>query len=129
MNELSIFSQNNTEIMMACKSDDIVAMYNAISDSKPISEAINRSLKLLNIILTPSSVTDRNTGEIKECVRTTLITEEGAFGSPSQGIYSSIKKLCGMTGTPDTWPDNWRIQIVQVPTTKGMTYNIKLLNN
>ena len=60
------------------------------------------------------------------CERTVLIMDDGdTVGFVSEGIVKEINKLISIFGPP-TWIPPLNIKVVEVPTTQGNTYNIKI---
>jgi hypothetical protein len=94
---------------------------------KRIGDCINMTIKVKNIYAEIVTCVNRDTGESAECPRIVLIDEKGVgYQAVSLGIFSAVKKLFQIFGTPETWDKPIDVQVLQL--TKGerkiLTLNI-----
>ncbi|EGT4052825.1 hypothetical protein ERM86_13695 [Clostridioides difficile] len=83
-----------------------VKIYNAINSAEEqLTDHLNETLEIVDVVAHPIILTDMNTGESKECLRTVLIDKEGkGYQAVSEGIISSLQKIFIIVGRP-SWVD------------------------
>ena len=101
-----------------------VAIYNAINNAdESLSDHINEVLEVVNVVAHPVTLTDEETGEIIEALRTVLITKDGkSYVAVSGGIANALSRIIGIVGAPDggAWEkEPVRMKIKQVKTRNG----------
>lgn len=94
-----------------------------------LSDMLNQTINLKNVIAQKYNSVNEETGEVTEKVRTIFIDAEGkTYASASKGLFSSTKKLFALMGMPDTWESPIAIQVVETQTKQGFkTFEIKLV--
>lgn len=86
----------------------------AMSNAENLSEHLNETLELRNVIIQEVTLTNKETGKIDDAPRITLITEDGkSFVATSVGVFSSIKQLIGVAGEPQTWGQPITVHFVE----------------
>ena len=70
---------------------------------------------------------NRETGETNMCPRIVLIDTDGVgYQAVSLGVFSALKKIFAIKGSPTTWKKPVKLQVVQI--TKGdrklLTFNM-----
>lgn len=80
-------------------------LFNAVNNpQKRFRECINMPIKLAHVYVEAVQVTNRETGEISVAPRSVLIADDGtSYTCVSTGVFSALKKLFQIKGTPDTW--------------------------
>lgn len=78
---------------------------NAMSNSQPLAENLNKAMEIVNIIIQSADMTNETTGEVTAQPRITFITKDGkAFHAISSPLYRDVKNWFGTVGAPSTWP-------------------------
>lgn len=84
--------------------DERLAVYTAISNAEKLADHVNEVINVENVILQQVEMTDKETGEVRDAVRTILIDTDGnAYAATSSGIETSIKSILSIVGEPQTW--------------------------
>ena len=101
-----------------------IAIYNAINSAdESLGDHIGDVIEVVNIVAHPVEVTDEQTGEIIEALRTVLIDKKGkSYVAVSQGITNSLSRIFSLIGTPDNgaWEkEPVKMKIKQVKTRNG----------
>ena len=99
-------------------------IYNAVNKAEEkVDDHKGEVLQLVDVVAHPITLTDENTGELVDTVRTVLIMEDGkSYEAVSQGIVSSLSKLFAVVGKP-TYNPPLAIKIVEQKTRKGFKTN------
>lgn len=109
MNELALFTKQDgvpTYIgKEAVTEEEGIALYNAMANpSSKLKDMINTPLYITNIYMEKIELTNEETGEVTENVRTVLIDQEGAsFQCVSVGVFQAVKRLIAVFGPPAVW--------------------------
>lgn len=101
-----------------------IAIYNAINSAdEAIADHIGETLEIVNVVAHPVELTDEETGEVFEALRTVLVAKDGtAYTATSQGITSALAKIFSIVGMPDggAWEkEPVKMKIKQVKTRNG----------
>lgn len=101
-----------------------VAIYNAINGAdESVSDHINEVLEIVNVVAHPVTLTDEETGEIVEALRTVLIDKNGkAYVAVSGGIANALSRIMSIIGEPvnGAWEkEPVKMKIKQVKTRNG----------
>ena len=104
--------------MKADTDDDKMVMFNAMNNpDKRLSDCINMKIMAKDLYIEVVNCTNEETGEITACPRIVIIDAENvSYQCVSVGIYSALKKVIQVFGTP-TWHNPIPLEIKQV--TKG----------
>lgn len=94
--------------------DTKMQLLEAVTNSEPLSENLNKRIDLVNVVIQAVEMTDEATGEIREVPRVILIDDKGtAFHAISQPIFRAVETILGITGQPGTWPHALPIKVVK----------------
>lgn len=107
-----------------------VAFYNATSNPmNKLKEHVNEVLSLVHVSVECVEVSKEDAPEGKVIApRIVLITEDGqSYACVSVGVYQSLKRMCTLLGTPDTWTEPVKIKPVLISTKKGQVLSLNLV--
>ena len=101
-----------------------ISIYNAVNGAdEQVADHIGETLEVINVVAHPVTLTDEDTGEIFEALRTVLIDKNGkSYVAVSQGITSALSKIFSIVGSPDggAWEkEPVKMKIKQVKTRNG----------
>lgn len=99
-----------------------IAIYNAINSAeKSIADMIGKTIEIADVVAHPITITDEQTGEIVETLRTVIIDKNGvAYQAVSGGINNSLQKLFSIFGMPSWKKDPVKVEVKQVATRNGV---------
>lgn len=104
-----------------------VATVEAMTNSIPIKENLNKTVNVANIIVQSVSMVDTNSGEMQDQARIILLDADGtAYHAISGGLWRSVQNILGIVGHPSTWPAPLPIHIVSVKGRQGDFYTAKI---
>lgn len=88
-------------------------LYNAQNNTpNKVKDCIGETINLKHVYVEAVHLTNKETGEVQAAPRIVLIDENlNSFQCVSIGIYSAIKKIFGIYGTPDKWEKPLPIKI------------------
>lgn len=93
--------------------EERLAVYDAVSNSLPLDDVVGKIIKISDVILQPTEMTDNATGEVTVRNRMVLVTEEGtAYGCTSTGVETSLKNLFMIVGMPP-WSPALALEVVK----------------
>lgn len=97
--------------------EEKAALYNAQNNTpNRVKDHIGEIINLKHVYVEAVQLQNKETGEVNVCPRVVLIDENNdSFQSVSIGVYSAIRKIFGIYGTPEKW-------------TKPLPIKIKLIN-
>ena len=103
-------------------------LYNAQNNTpNRVKDSIGETIKLKHVYVEAVHLTNRETGEMQAAPRIVLIDESlNSFQCVSIGIYSAIKKIFAIYGTPDKWKKPLSVKIKQI--NKGADRSILTLD-
>lgn len=95
-----------------------IAIYNAIStEGEQLSDHLKEVLEIVNVAAHPVRLTDPNTGEITNAMRTVLIGKDGkCYQAVSEGVVSSLNRIFAIVGSAPWTDEPLKIRPVQVTT-------------
>lgn len=98
-----------------------VAIYNAVNGAdESIADHIGEVLDVVDVVAYPVTITDEETGEILEALRTVLVTKDGkAYTAVSQGITNSLARIFSIVGMPSWKDEPVKMKIKQIKTRNG----------
>lgn len=114
--------------MIPKNEDEEVVLFNAMNNpQKRIGDCINMTINVKHVFCEAVTCVNRETGESNLCPRTVLIDTDGVgYQAVSLGVFSALKKIFAIKGTPATWKKPVKLQVVQI--TKGdrklLTFNM-----
>lgn len=102
-------------------------LFNAINNpDNRLADCINMKIKAKDLFVEVVNCTNEETGEVTACPRIVIIDDKGvSYQAVSLGIYSALKKIIQIFGTP-SWekPINLEVKQVTKGTRKMLTLNI-----
>ena len=76
---------------------------------------INKPINVKDVFVEVVTCVNRDTGEVRKCPRTVLIDDKGkSYTAVSLGVFSALRKLFIIFGTPDTWGKPMKITPIGV---------------
>lgn len=105
-----------------------VRFYNATANpAYKLKEHVNEVIEMSHISIEAVGVRNEQ-GDYVEAPRIVIIDKDGnGYGCVSVGVLQSLKRLCSLIGTPDTWDEPVKIKPVLVSTKKGQVLSIQLV--
>lgn len=102
--------------MKAETAEEKKALFNVQnSTAEKIADHVNETMNLRHVYVETVSCMNEETGEVTICPRIVLIDDKGnGFGCVSRGIYSALRKLFGIFGTPDAWEKPIKIKFKSI---------------
>lgn len=105
-----------------------ITLYNACANPEKISAIIGKTIKLLHFYVEVVQVVSEQSGELVNVPRCVLIDEKGkGYQAVSIGMYNSLKRIVSMFGLPDTWSEPLAVEVQQIETKKGRTFNLLMV--
>ena len=114
--------------MIPKNEDEEVVLFNAMNNpEKRIGDCINMTINVKHVFCEVVTCVNRETGESNLCPRIVLIDKDGVgYQAVSLGVFSALKKIFAIKGSPTTWKKPVKLQVVQI--TKGdrklLTFNM-----
>lgn len=114
--------------MIPKNEDEEVVLFNAMNNpEKRIGDCINMTINVKHVFCEVVTCVNRETGEANMCPRIVLIDTDGVgYQAVSLGVFSALKKIFAIKGSPTTWKKPVKLQVVQI--TKGdrklLTFNM-----
>lgn len=114
--------------MIPKNEDEEVVLFNAMNNpEKRIGDCINMTINVKHVFCEVVTCVNRETGESNLCPRIVLIDTDGVgYQAVSLGVFSALKKIFAIKGSPTTWKKPVKLQVVQI--TKGdrklLTFNM-----
>lgn len=106
-----------------------VTLYNACSNPEKVADYIGKQIKLMHFYVEVIQTVSEQTGEVVTVPRVVLIDAAGkGYQAVSIGMYNSIKRVVAMFGLPETWDAPHTVEIQQVSTKTGRTFNLLLID-
>lgn len=97
--------------------------YNAISNPEKISEHLDETINLKDIVIQNIEVTNSETGEVSVVPQVILVDDKGtAYSAVSAGAYSSVMRLLSIFGHPSQWADALPVQVVERRSNRGFKF-------
>lgn len=114
--------------MVPKNEDEEIVLFNAMNNpEKRIGDCINMTINVKHVFCEVVTCVNRETGETNMCPRIVLIDTDGVgYQAVSLGVFSALKKIFAIKGSPTTWKKPVKLQVVQI--TKGdrklLTFNM-----
>lgn len=91
--------------IVANTAEEKKALFNATNNpDHRLKEFVNKPIKVKDVFVEVVECTNRETGEVRKCPRIVLIDDKGvSYTAVSIGVFSALRKLFTIYGTPDTW--------------------------
>lgn len=105
--------------------NDKIKAYNAMSNAEEsLAEHIGEEIPVRHVYVDVIECENEQTGAKEACPRIVLIAQDGrTFQAVSRGIFSSLKRIFQMFGTPDTWDFSLIVKPRRVKTRRGYYTN------
>lgn len=114
--------------MIPKNEDEEIVLFNAMNNpEKRIGDCINMTINVKHVFCEVVTCVNRETSETNMCPRIVLIDTDGVgYQAVSLGVFSALKKIFAIKGSPTTWKKPVKLQVVQI--TKGdrklLTFNM-----
>lgn len=106
--------------------DSKLAVLDATTNAEPIAQHLGEIIRVRDLIILNTTVTDKATGEVSEAQRTVLIAEDGtAYAAMSGGIIRGLTNMIAVMGEPSGWQDPVEVVIVEEGQKGRMYYTPK----
>src|SRR6266700_2302307 len=92
--------------------------------SQPLENYYGRTLYVAGMIQHAAELTDKESGELKPCIRTVFLLDTGeCISSPSEAVNRFAKQLIAICGTPELglWEEAIPVRILPQKTQAGRT--------
>lgn len=127
---MDLTAERNTQFcsMIPKNEDEEIVLFNAMNNpEKRIGDCINMTINVKHVFCEVVTCVNRETGETNMCPRIVLIDTDGVgYQAVSLGVFSALKKIFAIKGSPTTWKKPVKLQVVQI--TKGdrklLTFNM-----
>lgn len=88
--------------------EEKMRVFNAMNDAVSIWDELNErpelEIRCVNVIAHNNEIANMETGEIEGKVRIVFAAEDGtAYATSSEAVFSTVKQIFAMFGTPDKW--------------------------
>lgn len=98
-------------------------LYAATNDAEQLSDNLNKTLQLVDIVGVPATVNDDETGEVRELLRLVLLTKDGKrYSAISDGLYSSLQNIMAIFGSPAMWSEPLAIKVTESRSRRGFRF-------
>jgi len=128
--EIANLATGRAAFYSSLKGDDFatkIATVEAMTNSVPVKENLNRTINVKNVIVQSVPMADRATGAINDQPRIILLDADGtAFHAISGGLWRSVQNIINIVGEPSTWPAPLPLHIVSVKGGQGDFYTAKI---
>lgn len=127
---MDLTSERKTQFcsMIPKNEDEEIVLFNAMNNpEKRIGDCINMTINVKHVFCEVVTCVNRETAETNMCPRIVLIDTDGVgYQAVSLGVFSALKKIFAIKGSPTTWKKPVKLQVVQI--TKGdrklLTFNM-----
>lgn len=109
--------------------EEQMVVVNALSSPNGgISDLINQEVELVNYYLEKTTLTDKDTGEVKETMRAVIITSSGeSYGGCSKGLINSLKAIITVYGPAGVWKAPLKVKVLTEKVGKGSMYKLRVV--
>jgi hypothetical protein len=106
--------------------DEEILLFNVMNNPKyRLKDFINKTISIKDVFCEIVDCVNKETGEVNKAPRIVLIDDKGeGYQCVSLGIFSAIKKIFNVKGTPSTWAHSIKIEVKQI--TKGVNSMLTL---
>lgn len=107
--------------------EDAIRLYNAMNSPEiRLNQMINKTINMVDAVLVPCALTNSETGEIQNGVRSIIIDDKGhSYSATSTGIMTSLRNLNAVFKTLHFEPP-LKVTVKQVSVKKGNTLTLEL---
>lgn len=114
--------------MIPKNEDEEVLLFNAMNNPEHrIGDCINMIIEVKDVFCEAVQCVSKDTGEVTTCPRIVLIDKEGkGYQAVSIGVYSALKKIFAVKGTPEKWKKPVKLEVKQISRgeRKMLTFNM-----
>lgn len=98
-----------------------IAIFNAINGAdEALGDHIGEVLEVTDVVAHPVTLTDEDTGEIINALRTVLITKDGkTYTAVSQGVTNALARVFSIVGMPSWKDEPVKMKVKQIKTRNG----------
>lgn len=101
-------------------------IFSAVNDANPVSDLQGKPFAIADLVIEATEFVNEKTGEVEPSVRTIFITPDGdAYQAFSGPVFNAAKRLLGLLGEPDSWPEPVKVRVTEEG--KGMNRFYKLV--
>lgn len=126
---LMAFNTENTELgtvqhfIDTSTFDGKVKLYSALQNAEKLADHLNEPLHMVNAVAQSVQVTDEQTGEMINCARVIIVTDDGkAYAATSPTLLAGLNTMFGIFGTPNTWERPLAIKVVEHRSRRGYKF-------
>lgn len=106
---------------------DKLAVLNSLDNAVKVDDNRGKVIQLKNFIVEPYSYTEKETGDVKDTARVTLIDDKGVgYSCSSAPVYNSLMRLKQLMGEPNTWPTPLPVTITKEGTAPRAYFSLKV---
>nr|DAE11878.1 MAG TPA: Single stranded DNA binding protein [Podoviridae sp. ctXSp1] len=92
--------------------DSLRKIFSAVNDAKPVSDLNGKPFVIADLVIEATEFVNEKTGEVEPSVRTIFITPDGdAYQAFSGPVFNAAKRLLGLLGEPDSWPEPVKVRV------------------
>lgn len=103
-------------------------IFSAVNDAKPVSDLQGKSFVIADLVIEATEFVNEKTGEVEPSVRTILITPDGdAYQTFSGPVFNAAKRLLGLLGEPETWPEPVKVRVTEEGKGTNRFYKLTLV--
>lgn len=89
-------------------------IFSAVNDAKPVSDLQGRAFAIADLVIEATEFVNEKTDEVEPSVRTIFITPDGdAYQAFSGPVFNAAKRLLGLLGEPESWPEPVKVRITE----------------
>lgn len=89
-------------------------IFSAVNDARPVSDLNDKPFTIADLVIEATEFVNEKTGEVEPSVRTIFITPDGdAYQTFSGPVFNAAKRLLGLLGEPESWPEPVRVSVTE----------------
>ena len=93
-----------------------------------VADFINQIIHLKDIHIEQIQMPDQKTGEMRDLPRVLLWDKDGrTYGATSFGIFTALKTIVNVKGTPDTWTKPLAVKVKQITSGKNNLLTLEVV--
>jgi hypothetical protein len=109
--------------------EDKVKLFNVTSNpSKRLRDMVGKTITFRHVYAEEIEIKNDQTGELQMAPRIIIVDDKGeSYVSVSKGVFSAVKRLFDIFGTPDQWEKSIKIEIRQIAKDKNVTLTFEVV--